>query len=81
MLCSMLFILQTKESSFCPAGHAVAYSKGKNEDNFACKMNPKGAASFCISTLKKLDRSYGYGHMLFLRTSTKNLHAQNGHNI
>ncbi|MCB1937496.1 MAG: hypothetical protein KDF59_16330, partial [Nitrosomonas sp.] len=36
-----------KGSSFCSAGHAKAYSRNKNADNFIRKTNPKGATDFC----------------------------------
>jgi hypothetical protein len=80
VLCVILFIFRAKEPSFCPAGHAKAYSRGKKDDNFVRKMNPKGAAYFCISTLKRLDCSTATAMRRLGVYLSKICLAQNGHN-
>jgi hypothetical protein len=43
-----------KESRFWPAGHAKAYSKDKNDDNFSSSSNPQGTAYFSCLFVQSL---------------------------
>ena len=69
-------LFRANGSSFCSAGHAKAYSRNKNADNFVRKTNPKGATDFAPIYSKYLNIATVMPYVLFTNIHQKSARAE-----
>lgn len=70
---------RAKGSGFCAAGHAIANSRRKNDDNCVRKTIPKGTADFYACSFKALSIATAIPCALFTNIYQKSsrAHARN----